>query len=685
MKPLQTVKLWRGPAPWEIIALIGSRPMVAHNADNFDRLIWDRFFGPGAKWLDSMYLARVRGRPGRLDALGQLVLGVGKDRAKKLLPMLTTAFASTISDGWRYPMILPGDMQAFMRYAIGDVEIVRQFWYGECSDTPIEEDVIEAHRAINERGVAVDGDYLETLEELARYSVDHATREIEDLTDGAIHEGNIRSTVQMHDWLESYGIRIHGNETDNEGNKKLSLRKDSVQRFLDSPYLIEDHLAAVREVPPIVLEVLRLRMKALRITDAKVHRARERTSPDGRIRDLHAYYPTHTGRFASYGVNIHNMPTQKATGKLSIEAMIDLIKTSTKKWPGDIAKTYDAVRNAIPAPEPGKQAVTVDDVCSVGIRPSFVAKKKHKLVLADFSSVEGCGVAWVADEQKLLDIYNNRGDPYRTFAAKAFGIPEEQVTKEQRDGVGKVGILALSYGMGPPKLRIYAANFGVDLVAAGLTAESMVDLYRNEFTKIAGFKPERGSNFRVQGIWQKYDTAVKSCVSTRQPQETGKCGFFMKGKDLIIELPSGRWITYPDAEIKDIVPPYCYTLGLPLNPKATVVYQSARGEKSLYGGIITENIVQAICRDLLANSLVLLNSQGFNPVLHVHDEIVCEVPEKQADIRLRQMVKIMSTAPDWAAGFPVACEGFVTSRFVKKAFKGSYEFRTRDIDKMTLV
>lgn len=679
MKPAKKVILYRGDHPWELVTVIGNRPLVGHNAWNFDRLIWDRFIGPGINWLDSMYLARINARPAKLDSLSKAVFGEGKDRAKKLLPLLTTAFASDpdlYGSEVRYPLIRPGDLQAFMRYGIGDVEIISRYWYEECKDTPVEVDVINAHQAINERGVAVDSDLLETLEDLSHYSVEHATREIEALTDGAIHAGNIRSVPQMHDWLASYGVYIHGNDLDKEGNKKLTLRKEAVQRFLDSPYIIEEFLVGVREVPPLVLEVLKLRMKALRITDAKVHRARERTSDDGRIRDLHTYHAAHTGRFSSYGVQIHNLPTAKTVGKLSIEDTVKLIKSTAKQFPGDIAKVYETVQKVLPPPEPGKPYVSVDDVCSVMIRPCFVG---NKLALVDFSQVESRGLAWIAEEQKLLDIYTAHGDPYRTFAGRVYGIAEESVSKEQRDGVGKVGILALGYGMGPPKFRIYAANYGVDLVNAGVTAEQMVELYRNEYIHIAGFKPDRNANFRVQGLWQKFDKAVKDCVANRTTHHVGKCIFYMKGPDLVCILPSGRWILYPDARIEDVVPPYCYTLGLPLVPKATVIYTSARGPKSLYGGIITENVVQALCRDLLAEALVRVEAKGLCTVLHVHDEIVCEVPPKHAEARLRDIVAIMSQVPAWAEGFPLACEGFLSPRFVKKAFTGAYSYSTKDL------
>lgn len=699
LKPRKEVRLYRGDAvPRVIIDSVKARPIVAHNAYGFDKLIWDRLIGtPVVGWIDSLYLARIEGRPGKLDQLAKSIVGESKDRASKLLSLLTTA-QECGRGAWGdsdvvYPFIRPGDLAAFTTYAISDVELLIRMW-PSFSDTPVEADVIAVNEAINNRGIAVDRELLAKVKELSTYSQSQAIAEIEHLTDGELHENNIRSTKQVHAWLAKFGVYIVNDMGKPVGDdNKLTLRRETVQKFIDSPYLIDDYMVAVKEIPPRVIEMLKLRMKALRITDAKIDRISDRGAYDGRIRDMQAYHAAHTGRWSS---QIHNLPKTHPTIAKEVETYV----TMMEQWDGkDTAKMYEKIKSTLPV-ESGRKAVTVDDVCSALVRPSLIAgwieekktvrvktrkkstpRKQKCLTIADYSSVEGRCVPWMSDEEKLLEAYRNDVDVYKLFASKVFRKPVEDITKAERDGVGKIGILGLGYSMSAHKFRIYCASWGIDLVKEGVSAEAVVETYRNEYIKIAGFKPERNSTFRVQGLWQKLDKAVKEAVGERKETYAGKCVFEMFRSDLICTLPSGRRIYYPDCKIEDVIPPYCYTLNLPPTPKATVVYTGGRGKKSLYGGLITENISQAICRDLMASALVRLEEAGLNPVFHAHDETVDEVEEEKAEAALRKQVAIMSIVPDWAPGFPVACEGFVSRRFVKKAFKGSYEYTTGQMHK----
>ena len=323
--------------------------------------------------------------------------------------------------------------------------------------------------------------------------------------------------------------------------------------------------------------------------------------------------------------------------------------------------------------EADQSPITVDDVCSAFLRPAIIPEKGKLFLIADYSQIEARGIAWIAGETKLLNLFAANGDPYKDFAARVYNVPVEEVTNDQRK-VGKIAILGLGYGMGEHKMRIFAANSGVDLVKAGVTSTYLVDMYRNTYQKIAGWKPKRKdgleSNFRVGGIWKDLDRAVKDTVATGQTHHAGRCMFRMQDRDLICTLPSGGMLYYPNARIEDVIPPYVWTMNLPPVPKATVVYDSNRGVKSLFGGLIAENIVQAISRDFLATALVRLEQRGFTPVLHVHDEPVCEVDADKANDLLRPMMNCLLERPEWATDFPLACEGYVSPRFVKKKWEG---------------
>lgn len=685
LKPNKEVRVYRGTEfPTAMQGVLddgkgGKLPLVAHNAFGFDKFIWNRFCPGRYEWLDTLYLARIAGRHGKLDALGKSLLGEGKDKAKKLLKKLTTAVPS-IRGMFSYPFIAPGDLSAFTTYTIADVELLIRIW-GEFDSLFVEAEVIATHNNINDRGVQVDIDLLSLIEDVGLYSVSEAAKAIATLTRGRLNENNIRSVQQVHTWLQTWGVEI----VDDKGKK--CLRKDVVQRYINSPYIIDEYLMSAREIPPIVIDVLRLRMHALRITDAKVSRARQ-SAINGRIYDLHTYHQAHTGRASSQRVQIHNLP--RPPKGLDIQKLVSLCTSDSFLSTRNDAKVcFDKIKGEIDRQE---VPLTVDDALSAMIRPSIIAKPKtettpkKKLCICDFSTVECRGVAWIAQEEKLLQVFHRQDNglskfgPYEDFASRIYGIGIEQVTSFQRQ-VAKPGVLGCGYGMGEDKFRVYAAAMGVDLVAAGITAGHVINLFRDTYTKIAGWKPQQKegvkSSYRVGGIWKALEKAVKDCVATRVPQYAGKCGWEMMGADLVCILPSGRHIHYPEAKIEDVVPAYCYTLNLPLEPKATVTYWCNRGyRKSLYGGLITENVVQAICRDLLMCAMVEMEQEGLNVVLHCHDEPVCEEEEAKAELSLRLMVQIMSTTPEWAKGFPIACEGYTSDRFVKKMFKGEYAYDT---------
>lgn len=652
LKPVSEVKLYRGINP--PACMVDTRaPFVAHNAYGFDRYIWNRFLPLQTQWMDNLHLAKQSGRNGKLDALGKNLLGVGKDQAKKLLKKLTTG----------YPIISSGDLLAFTRYAVADVEILRRLWR-EFDSIKVEADVIEVHDTINQRGIKVDPVLLDAIERVGKYSVGEAIKDIEVLSDGKLHVDNIRSVQQVHDWLRSWGVSI----TDDTG--KPCLRKEVVQKFIDTPYVIEENMVASREIPSHVIDVMRLRMKALRITGDKVKRAKGRIDVDGRIKDLFAYHNAATGRWSSYGVNIHNMPRPNEFIRDKVESLLTEINFKEQ----DTKKLFDRIKARIPLRD-GKPLCTIDDVLAALLRPSFIAEDGSTFCIADYAQVEARFVAWMADENKMLNAFREGRDLYREFAAVMFGVQLKEVTSTQRQ-VAKSAVLGCGYGMGANKFRIYAANNGADLNAAGVTAEFVIDTFRDTYTKIAGWRPKRGDNFRVGGVWKDVDKAIKEVVTTHVPTRAGRCTFHMRGKDLICELPSGREMYYPNARIEDVIPPYCYSMNLPLVPKATVVYDGEYSVRSLYGSLGVENISQASCRDLLATAMVELDSEGYRIVAHVHDECLIESKKELASATLARQVAVMSRVPRWAEGMPIKVEGYTCPRFAKVPFQDSIKLET---------
>jgi DNA polymerase len=315
----------------------------------------------------------------------------------------------------------------------------------------------------------------------------------------------------------------------------------------------------------------------------------------------------------------------------------------------------------------------LDDVLNALLRPVFVARPGHKLLILDYGSVEARGVAWVAGESKLLDIFADTSrDPYCEMAERIFGRPVTKADKRERH-VGKEVVLGSGYGMSAPKFAARCKLLRIDLDAAGTTAEACIAAYRDTYTRIAG---RQEGKWRRGGVWKAYQAAAFAAVQEGGTHTAGRCQFALDGRHLAITLPSGRRLIYRNASVQDRVPGYCKMLGIPEVAKPTLIYSHPRKyEGTLYGGLICENIVQAVCRDLLAAAMVRAESAGLPVVLHVHDEMVCEVPSDTAADSLAAAARIMSAPPVWADGFPIVVEGYTGTRYTKTPFAGETEVK----------
>jgi DNA polymerase len=297
------------------------------------------------------------------------------------------------------------------------------------------------------------------------------------------------------------------------------------------------------------------------------------------------------------------------------------------------------------------------------IRSTICAAPKHKLTGADFSNIEGRVTAWVAGEKSKLDIFRQydakKGpDPYLVTAGKILHKPPEQVTKVERQKIGKPAELGFGYQGGVKAFRKFAPD--------------------SEYTdeEIQKFKLGwRASHPNIERFWASIARAAIYAV--RHPGDVVLCGPHIKLRYdddsqcpfLVIQLPSGRHLSYPHAR-------FCQALQLPDggpllmdHPKGSWgvcfkdntagQWRDVRG----YGGLWTENIVQAIARDLLAEAMLRLDAAGFPIILHVHDEAVIESPSKSNGVK--KFERLMSVVPAWGAGIPVVAKAWENERYVK--------------------
>jgi DNA polymerase len=388
-----------------------------------------------------------------------------------------------------------------------------------------------------------------------------------------------------------------------------TLAKDSVIELLNKS---ED--AAVSDA-------LKGRMKLAKTSTKKYASMMDCVCEDGRAHGLFQFYGANrTGRWAGRLIQLQNLPRNHMK---DIESARGVVASGDY----DLAKMlYESIPN----------------VLSELIRTAFVAAKGKTFVVADFSAIEARVLSWVAQEKWRMDVFEKHGKIYEASAAMMFGAPIETVTKgsdlRQR---GKIAELALGY----------QGSVG----AMGKLDVKMPPEERQELV----YK-WRKSNPRIVKLWHEVQENAIIAIKTQREVQTQFLNYDCDGNVFTIQLPSGRKLFYqkPRIVINKFGREAMEFMGID---------QAIKKWKAIdtYGGKMVENIVQAISRDLLAYSMQRLDAEGFDMVMHVHDEIICESPEHDSKDDLQMMCNIMGEAVPWAKGLPLVADGYVT-KFYKK-------------------
>jgi DNA polymerase len=290
------------------------------------------------------------------------------------------------------------------------------------------------------------------------------------------------------------------------------------------------------------------------------------------------------------------------------------------------------------------------DILSRMLRGAIRAPEGRDLVYADLASVEARGVAWLAGQWDLVEAFRSGAKMYERMAAIVFGVPVEQITKDSFERfIGKGLILGSGYQMGASKFAATCEKAGRAVPME--LAEKGIGAYRETYP-------------RIPALWYGMQDAAIAAV--RHPDSVqvveasqGRVTFAMFKKWLQMTLPSGRKISYRDPSIQ-----FDEKFGRDALTYWGVDSKTKRwGQQRTYGGRLTENAVQGLCRDLIAGRLVDLEGAGYEPELLVHDEILTEQPVGHGS--LEDMISIMTTLPPWAAGFPLAAEGRRSVRYAK--------------------
>ena len=508
--------------------------------------------------------------------------------------------------------------EEFKKYCINDVKVERSIRkiLEKVKLPESEQKLWQLDQEINDRGVLVDSKLLNNAIYYDNYFKNILIEKLKTIT----NINNPKSNNQMKDYLNSLGLNVN------------SLSKESVESLLNSDEVKKNpHYEKIKEV-------LHLR-KMLNKTSTKKYESMKRCMcDDERIRGLFQFYGANrTGRWAGRLVQVQNLPQNKINNLEQVREKIrnDIIKDfPSRKKEFNKNLNLNLYNNE-----------NLSSLLSQLIRTTFIPKKNHRFIIADFSAIEARIIAYLSNEKWRIDVFNTHGKIYEASASKMFKVDIDEITKESElRQKGKIAELALGYqgGVGA-------------LVSMG--AYNM-NLCESELIEIV--KAFRSSNPNIVKLWNNAQKAFIEAVKNKSVVHIDKnISFIYEGNILFIKLPSGRRLSYirPKIDYNNIFNKYIITYeGIDPTTK-----KSKR--LTTYGGKLVENIVQAIARDVLAQAMMNLRNKGFNIVMHVHDEIVLEVENGVSSVE--EVCEIMCKENKYLKGLKLKADGF-ESKYYKK-------------------
>ncbi|MEY8762501.1 MULTISPECIES: DNA polymerase [Clostridium] len=581
---------------------------TAFNA-NFERTCLAKYlnkFMPPEQWRCSAVHSLELGLPTSLDKVAKCMnLQQQKmSEGKALLRYFSMPCKPTKSNNGRtrnLPEHNREKWEIFKRYCKQDVEVERTI-RKKLDRYPAAENewkLWALDQRINDGGVKIDKLLVENAIKCDEVYQNQKIKEAAALT----NLENPNSPFQLKEWLETKGIKVK------------SLSKEKVKELLGE---VEDNK---------VKRVLELRQELSKTSVRKYEAMKRAMCHDERVRGLMKFYGANrTGRWSSKLVQTQNLPRNNMD---NLEDARMLLKAGNFEM-------LEILFDSIP------------DVLSQLIRTAFIPSNNSRFIVSDFSAIEARVIAWIAGEKWVIDTFKSSGKIYEMTASKMFGVPIEKIVKGNPEYVlrqkGKVATLACGYQGSSGALIAMGA------VKMGLKEEELPEI-------VAAW---RESNSNIVRLWKKIETAaIKSVDEKKVVKMQYGLEFSCRGGVLFIKLPSGRSLAYVRPRIETDVrfnkPKLTYE-GIEQGTKQW-------GRLNTYGGKLTENIVQAIARDCLAEAMLRLDKAGYKIAFHVHDEVILDVPNGFGS--LNEVNKIMGEPIEWAPGLPLKADGFETSYYKK--------------------
>jgi DNA polymerase len=590
----------------------------AHNAA-FERLIFWFVLCPDqgirepslAQFYCTATQARANCAPGSLEDVGRFSGATMKKdhRGSQLIRLLSVPRGDgTFNDD-------PALMAEMVAYCEQDVRAMRAISRSLRDLSPEELADYHVNERINDRGVRVD---LALCNAAVKYASDELVeiqQIVAEVTQGAIT--SVRSP-KMRQWVQD--------RVGPEALKLMTVHKDGVEKMSIDKNVRANLLTFASEnpdeVPHDVAEVIQCADDLWASSVAKFSRlAALADDEDHRVRGAFVFAGgAATGRASSYGAQVHNF---------------------ARKCAKEPTETREAmVRGHKIVPLYGRR---VTDVLKGMLRPALLASDGNWLAVADWSSIEARVNPWLSGRgDAKLELFRTGRDVYKVNAMATFRVEFDDVTPDQRQ-VGKVQELACGFAGGVGAFAAMGRVYGLALPEP--EAKRMVDGWRKANTWALPF-------------WQDLEQAYTRAMRHKGHEFTaGRITYLFDGSHLWYALPSGRVLCYPFARLEAEGVTYAKAAWKP----AADAKEWPRAR--LWKGLACENVTQATANDLLRYSLRMLDAEGFEPVLHVHDEIVLETDDP--DRTVEAMKRIMCSTPTWAEGIPLGIEAHTMRRYGK--------------------
>ncbi len=637
--------------------LDGSIQITAHNA-MFDRQILGNCLGhlvgdiaaQPDRWRCTMVKGLTHGFPGSLDQLGQ-ILGLPQDQAKlkdgKALIRRFCKPAPKNHKADRYDRSThPDEWAKFCDYAVRDIEAMREIdrRLPDWNYRGFELGMYHLDQRINDRGFMVDRELVEAGSRAAGDEKQALAARFIERTGGVVARPTMRA--QFMKFL---------NDTFD-----LELDNTRSQTFKD---LLAD---PDQGLPDEAVELMQISIMSNKTSTAKYTALEPAISPDGRFRGgLQFAGAARTRRWAGRTFQPHNLPSRGLPPQKAVDQYIRALKS-------------------------GVHDLLFDDLMlfgSAALRGVLVASEGKQLTVADLSNIEGRANAWLAGETWKLEAFEafDQGegpDLYNVTAGSLLGQDPYEISKTDRNVMGKVPELALGYQGGVGAFQTFARAYGVHMadhwgtIRANMptfaaSAEENYNIWgrerdpelpstewiASETVKLAW----RHRHPAIARLWHACEAAARNAL--KNPGSTFQAGPYLRFKKvshaghgyLLMRLPSGNFLVY--------FAPRIATDG-------TITHMGLNGltrqweRQSTYGGKLVENACQSLSRDILAQNMPACEEAGFEILLTVHDETVTEAPIDDA-YSADRLAALMATRPEWADGFPLAAAGFVASRYKK--------------------